>query len=249
MLNVALEKAELHVNADAPPLAGTALASLARSYVGVMTIIDRLANRYDGRLLEQMIYVPAVPADAIDDAKRLVEWSAQLQEALAHSANGDGRRYQISVKETDEGVASLEIRRHQHGVEQLTELSIRFFDSPEYQQIAELGAELHGLIENGAYILRGEQRHEVSSFKEAMEWLLGESRKGQSIQRYKGLGEMNPEQLWDTTVNPETRRLMQVRIEDAVAADEIFTTLMGDQVEPRREFIERNALTAANLDI
>jgi DNA gyrase subunit B len=249
LLDVALEKAKLHVNADAPPITGTALASLAQSYVGVMTIMDRLANRYDRRLLEQMIYLPAVPADAIDDATRLAEWSAQLQEALAHSANGDGRTYQISVKETDEGVVSLEIQRGQHGVEQLTELSIRFFDSPEYRQITELGEELHGLIENGAYIRRGERQHEVGSFKEAMEWLLGESRKGQSIQRYKGLGEMNPEQLWDTTINPETRRLMQVRIEDAVAADEIFTTLMGDQVEPRREFIERNALTVANLDV
>lgn len=249
LLDVALEKAKLHVNADAPPIAGTALASLAQSYVGVMTILDRLANRYDRRLLEQMIYLPAVPADAIDDAKQLVEWSAKFQDALAHSANGDGRTYQISVKETDEGVASLEIRRGQHGVEQLTELSIRFFDSPEYRQITELGAELHGLIESGAYIRRGERQHEVGSFKEAMEWLLGESRKGQSIQRYKGLGEMNPEQLWDTTINPETRRLMQVRIEDAVAADEIFTTLMGDQVEPRRAFIERNALTVANLDV
>jgi DNA gyrase subunit B len=249
LLDVALEKAKLHVNADAPPITGTALASLAQSYVGVMTIMDRLANRYDRRLLEQMIYLPAVPADAIDDATRLVEWSAQLEEALAHSANGDGRTYQISVKETDEGVVSLEIQRGQHGVEQLTELSIRFFDSPEYRQFTELGAELHGLIENGAYICRGERQHEVGSFKEAMEWLLGESRKGQSIQRYKGLGEMNPEQLWDTTINPQTRRLMQVRIEDAVAADEIFTTLMGDQVEPRREFIERNALTVANLDV
>ena len=249
LLKVALEKAELHVNADAPPIGGTALASLAQSYMGVMTIIDRLAKRYDRRLMEQMIYLPAVSADEIDDAKRLVVWSAQLEEALVHSSNGDGCTYQISVRETDEGVRSLEIRRGQHGVEQLKELSIRFFESPEYRQIAELGVKLHGLIESGAYISRGERQYEVGNFKEAMEWLLAESRKGQSIQRYKGLGEMNPEQLWDTTINPKTRRLLQVRIEDAVAADEIFTTLMGDQVEPRRDFIQRNALTVANLDI
>ena len=115
--------------------------------------------------------------------------------------------------------------------------------------IAELAQTLTDLIGPGAFIRRGDDKHEVASFKAAMTWLFEQAKKGQTIQRYKGLGEMNADQLWDTTINPETRRVLQVRIEDAVAADDIFTTLMGDAVEPRREFIENNALNVSNLDI
>jgi DNA gyrase subunit B len=115
--------------------------------------------------------------------------------------------------------------------------------------LSAIGTELKDIIGEGAAIERGKDRQDVATFAEAIDWLMTQAKQGQTIQRYKGLGEMNPEQLWDTTVNPDTRRLMQVRIEDAVAADEIFTTLMGDQVEPRRDFIERNALAVANLDV
>ena len=124
-----------------------------------------------------------------------------------------------------------------------------FFDSAEYRRIAELAETLGDLIGDGAYVERGGEQRRITSFKDAMSWLFEEAKKGQSIQRYKGLGEMNASQLWETTINPDSRRLMQVRIEDAVAADDIFTTLMGDAVEPRREFIEKNALQVANLDI
>jgi DNA gyrase subunit B len=141
------------------------------------------------------------------------------------------------------------LHRGQHGVETTSDIPIHFFESPEYEQIAALGEQLNGFITEGAHIVRGEQQHPIASFAEAVEWLMNAARKGQSIQRYKGLGEMNPGQLWETTINPESRRLMQVRIEDAVGSDAIFTTLMGDQVEPRRDFIERNALTVENLDV
>ena len=124
-----------------------------------------------------------------------------------------------------------------------------FFASPEYEHIKSLGQQLDGLLSAGAFVQRGERKESVNSFKQALIWLMDEAKRGQSIQRYKGLGEMNPEQLWETTLDSENRRLLQVQIEDAVGADDIFTTLMGDQVEPRRDFIEKNALSVSNLDV
>ena len=249
LLNVAIEKAEIHVNADAPAISGQALAGLSEKYVSVMSMIDRLSRRYDRAILEQMIYQPAVPDEKLADADWLADWVNKLLEGLQSAVNGDNIKYTGEVTNTDDVGAGLLIRKARHGVEDISELSIHFFESPEYRHISELGKEIADLIGEGAYVVRGEQKKEIESFKEAIDWLMSEARKGQSIQRYKGLGEMNPDQLWDTTVNPETRRLMQVRIEDVVAADEIFTTLMGDQVEPRRAFIESNALTVENLDI
>jgi DNA gyrase subunit B len=123
------------------------------------------------------------------------------------------------------------------------------FDGGELRPILDAAAQLADLIQPGAMVARGGRSQPVASFHDAQAWLMDEAKKGRTVQRFKGLGEMNPEQLWDTTVNPETRRLLKVRIEDAVAADQIFSTLMGDVVEPRREFIEDNALKVANLDV
>ena len=139
--------------------------------------------------------------------------------------------------------ARIIVHKTEHGTPSDKFLPREFFESAEYQHIADLARTLVGLIGEGAYVTRGEERHEIGGFKEGMTWLFDQAKKGQAIQRYKGLGEMNPEQLWETTINP------QVRIEDVLAADDMFTTLMGDQVEPRREFIEKHALTVTNLDI
>ncbi len=247
LLSVALEKAELFVNADAPAIKGTALEALAKDYFSVMAITERLARRYDPLVLEQLIYTASLDEETSANPDKLATWCAALETGLQHTVNGSGLRYSVAASTSDQpGIA---ITRGKHGTEEILEIPMSFFQSAEYRRIVALGQEIHELIGDGAYISRGEQRQDVHSFREAMSWLMAEGRKGQGIQRYKGLGEMNPEQLWDTTINPESRRLMQVRIEDAVAADEVFTTLMGDHVEPRREFIERNALAAENIDI
>jgi DNA gyrase subunit B len=257
LLNSAIDESALFVNEGAPPLQGAGLEMLSRQYMEVQAIIKRWSRRYDARLLEQLTYVPALPAEAFEQPERLANWAHALEGAL--NAPGDaGRKYQIEVVQVAgeaaaDGTATrrarLLVRRSEHGSVFEKTLPREFFASAEYRRIAELGQTLLGMIGEGAYVTNGNQRRDVGSFKEAITWLFDQARKGQTMQRYKGLGEMNPEQLWETTINPASRRLLQVRIEDAIAADDIFNTLMGDQVEPRREFIEKNALAVSNLDV
>src|SRR5690606_30277530 len=257
LLNNAIEDAALYVNDGAPPLAGSSLEMLARQYMEVQAIIRRWSRRYDARLLEQMIYLPVLGAADFNNIDTLRDWATGLSRSL-NALNDSARRYQIEVQpghDAPEGegggarTARIMVRRTEHGTVHEKALPPEFFASAEYGQFVGMGRTLQGMIGEGAYVVNGNQRKDVGSFKEAINWLFEQARKGQSMQRYKGLGEMNPEQLWDTTINPDSRRLLQVRIEDAIAADDIFNTLMGDQVEPRREFIEKNALAVANLDI
>ena len=200
-------------------------------------------------MLESLI--DFTPLDAASLAANTDE--AHELEALAARLNRTGLgkpRYALKLQPATEGhpAALLIIRTHMG--EELTQvLPLSIFDHGELKPLREAAAVLHGLIRDGAQIVRGNRAQAIASFADAQTWLLDEAKRGRQIQRFKGLGEMNPEQLWDTTVNPETRRLLRVRIEDAVAADQIFTTLMGDVVEPRREFIEDNALKVANLDV
>jgi DNA gyrase subunit B len=248
LLTTAIEDAALHVNAAAPPLSGLGLESLARQYVEVQGIVARWARRYDDRFLEQLLYVPTMTMEAFDRVDSLRDWCRVMEQKL-NALDDASRRYKVSVEILGAGGHRIDLQRFEHGLSSAKHIQREFFDSAEYLRIAELGRTLSDLIAPGAFVQRGGDKLEVASFKTAINWLFDQAKKGQTIQRYKGLGEMNAEQLWDTTINPETRRLMQVRIEDAVAADDIFTTLMGDAVEPRREFIEKNALQVSNLDV
>ena len=248
LLNTAVEGAALHVNADAPPLSGLGLESLARKYVEIQAINTRWARRYDERFLEQLLYAPKLTTELFDRIDVLRDWCRALETKL-NALDDVSRRYRVVVESAAAGGHRIHLQRLEHGLTSEKHIPREFFESAEYLRIAEFGQTLSDLIGAGAYVQRGDDKHDVASFKAAMVWLFEQAKKGQSIQRYKGLGEMNADQLWDTTINPETRRLMQVRIEDAVAADDIFTTLMGDAVEPRREFIEKNALQVSNLDV
>ncbi len=246
LLRSALEDAELHVTAEAEAMPASALDTLARKYMEFQAAARRAARRYDQHVLEQMLQMPELAPTEREDETRLQEWGAQL-ETLLNAGQPAGRTYGVALQPGTP--PHLVVARTEHGVTVEKHLHREFFNSSEYRRISELSRTLAGLFGAGAHVKRGEARQEVTSFREAIQWLLDQARKGQYIQRYKGLGEMNPDQLWDTTINPASRRLVQVKIEDALGADEIFSTLMGDQVEPRREFIERNALSATNLDV
>ncbi len=249
LLTSAIADASLYASPDAAPIQGATLETLALHYMEANSIIQRWGRRYDADVLRTLMSMEPIAPTDLDEAEPRHAWAQRLELELKKRVNG-GARYRVRAAQGGEGAdPSLIVTREHHGGQSTKMLHAGFFRSPEYQRLTAIGSELKDVLRDGAYVERGKERRDVQTFAEAIEWLMQQAKQGQTIQRYKGLGEMNPEQLWETTVNPETRRLMQVKIEDAQAADEIFTTLMGDQVEPRREFIERNALAVANLDV
>ena len=249
LLRTALEGSSLVVNAEAPPLLGTALEDLANKMITVKAIQGRLSKRYDAGFMTHLLYMAKVTDELIADAAAWQKWLDELQARL-NADSGVSDRYQLAALGADDvHPASITIEHWTHGIATQKHLPLEFFHGSDYRKILEMGEYLEGLLDDEAEVRRGEKSRPVESFDEALNWLMEEAKRGQHIQRYKGLGEMNPEQLWDTTMDPGTRRLLRVKIEDVVGSDQIFTTLMGDQVEPRREFIERNALTVENLDV
>jgi len=245
LLARALDNAALAFDPSAPPLQGEGLEQLLRDYLSVQLAIARLAKRFDRLFLDQLVDYERYSTDW--DRSQMERWSTGLAQRL-QSRTSPSVRYDVTVEAGEEG-DEIVLSKTVHGVTERTAIGADFFRSPEYRLIGRLADALFGLVQEGARVVRGKAEQDVDSFQAAYEWLMAESRKGRTIQRFKGLGEMNPDQLWETTVNPETRRLLQVTIEDAVAADQIYTTLMGDEVEPRRDFIERYALDVTNLDV
>ncbi len=249
LISNAVEDAAMHYAPDAPPVAGQGLETLLRDYAAAMEQIERLGHRHDPGVLRALVDLPPLKVADFDDAVALEAWVARLSRALTVASLGKPRYVFEALVATPERPGAIRIRKQHHGLATESLLSAAFFGSADYAPIRTAAAALDGFVQAGARIARGSRSQPVRDFHEAHAWLMDEAKKGRTIQRFKGLGEMNPEQLWETTVNPETRRLLQVRIEDAVAADQIFSTLMGDVVEPRREFIEQNALRVSNLDV
>ncbi|HEB28766.1 MAG TPA: DNA gyrase subunit B, partial [Porticoccus sp.] len=244
----AMENASLHTNTDAPGIGGEGLEKLVKKFRSVMATISRLSRLYPEIAMKEMVYLPVLTTEQLRDQAVVQQWVDKLQEKLGEGSNSQA--YKVFVKEDTERHNFLPtILSTSHGVDTEFVFNQDYFSSNDYKAILELGEELNGLLEEGAYIQRGDKVEEISEFGQAIDWLMLQAEKGVTIQRYKGLGEMNPEQLWETTMDPGERRMLRVTIEDAIAADQIFTTLMGDQVEPRREFIEENALKVANLDV
>ena len=247
LIQLALDKATLFTEETAPVVQGQGLEKLAKKYISVVNIIKRLANRYDDTFLQQLTVTPAIDEMCLKDPQQLTQRFEQLQTHLNKLNANAIFSIELNYKSADD--FSLQVSKKLHGITKTFVLQAIFFHSLDYQNIVQYTEETLDLFTEDSYIKLGEKQYPVSNFKQAFEWMMKEVKKGQHIQRYKGLGEMNPDQLWETTLDADSRRLLQVRIEDAVAADEVFTTLMGDVVEPRRDFIVKNALDVANLDV
>jgi DNA gyrase subunit B len=243
LMKVALDGAQVLPGAGKPAISGAALEELARQYVLADNVIDRLANWMDVEALKALTDGLVLDLDTPDAAKA----SAAALQTAVHDA--------IVSAETDARTDKLYLRisRRHHGNVKSSVITADFVHGADYEVLSKAGLTFKGLLGKDAQVQRGEgekaKEAAANDFRTAMAWLMTQAENSVARQRYKGLGEMNPMQLWETTMDPTVRRLLRVQIEDAIEADRVFTTLMGDEVEPRRAFIESNALRAANIDV
>lgn len=240
LLELAIQKAEIQSTSNDNSVSGEELAKLCREYLSVEKTIQRLSKDYDPIVLKALI------DQSVDEEGLTEETISTIQENL-NKEGYESPIYKLSVLRN--GSTTLKIEKRYHGTSSESEFGSNFWTSPEYTSIKGLADKLQNLFEESMLVKRGERELECKEFSDALEFLLSSAKKGLNVQRYKGLGEMNPDQLWETTMDPTVRRLLKVVIEDDVSSDETFTILMGDQVEPRREFIEKNAFTVNNLDV
>ncbi len=241
LLQSALKEASLLTKSSGTTLKDEALAEIAKQMVLTEAVIRRISSLYDESVLRALQDLGEITLADENGANKAAEKLRPILGATGSEV--------IVAFNQEAGTYRLEVNKYVHGNLQSCVIDTDFLASGDYRQILKASEMLQGLLGDGAMVQRGEKSQMVATFKEALDWLLAEAKHGLNIQRYKGLGEMNPEQLWETTMDPQVRRLLKVQIDDAIAADEIFTTLMGDQVEPRRAFIEDNALGAHNIDV
>jgi len=241
LLQEAISDAHVFVNKDAPAISGVALEGLVEKHYKAIDIVEKLSNKYNPTLMSAIIGMEKIKD--LSKTKEVRAWCAKLQDKLNLSAPMS-EAHSVSYQD-GEVLYSQSI----YGVEVANNiLGPSFFNSRDAKAIQRYSEEVESMLDANSYVQKGSRELSVSSFAEVLDFLLTEAKKGQNFQRYKGLGEMNPDQLWDTTMNPESRIMLKVKIEDAIVADEVFSTLMGDEVEPRRNFIEDNALKVDNLD-
>ena len=249
LLQIALEGAHVNTGESGAMLSGNTLENLTKQFQAGLQIIKRLSRLYPESVLATLRRMPVLVEASLKDESAVKAWCDTLSTCLT-DIQDNMIRYVVSVKYDPEIQSYLpNVAIVHHGVKNDYTFRRDFFSSGEYKELALLSDTLHGLLGKNAYVQRGEKKLEVKDFAEVLNFLLQEAKRGLGIQRYKGLGEMNPDQLWETTMDPASRVLLQVKIQDAIAADALCTTLMGDEVEPRRLFIETNALSVVNLDI
>ncbi|MBQ4839897.1 MULTISPECIES: DNA topoisomerase (ATP-hydrolyzing) subunit B [Pseudoalteromonas] len=249
LTTLALDGAALYSNESAAAIEGNRLENLVHDYQKTVDVIGRLQRKYPAAIMNRLVYQPELAEAELSDESKVTAWSeALVADLIKH--DDDATIFSASVSYDDERHMYYPVVNiRQHGVDKAHTLSYDFITSKDYTRIANTGKQIAHIVEEGGYIQRGEKTQPISSFVEGLDWLINESKRGLYTQRYKGLGEMNPDQLWETTMDPDARRMLRVTIEDAIAADQLFATLMGDQVEPRRDFIEQNALRVVNLDV